>query len=118
MSEEDTTLRISREEKKILDTARNFWEEQNSSRISSGEFVRFLAARYLAEIGKPPPLVEQGLGLVAAQEIKAAKAGAVPPGPQVYLVTCYRCGGQIGWRLDLGPEGTCPYCGVLLRLIM
>jgi len=117
MPEEDTTLRISREEKKILDTARNIWEEQNGSRISAGEFVRLLAARYLVESGKPPPLVKRGIGLVAAQEAKVSEAEAVPSGPQVHLVTCCRCGGQIGWRLDLGHEGTCPYCGTLLRLI-
>jgi len=116
MPEEDTTLRISREEKKILDTARNIWEEQNGSRISAGEFVRLLAARHLAEVGKPPPLGEQGRGLIAAQEAKATEAEAVTLGPQVHLVTCYRCGGQIAWRLDLGPQGACPYCGALLRL--
>ncbi len=115
MPEDDTTLRISREEKRILDTARNIWEEQNSSRTSTGGFVRLLAARYLAEAGKPPRLVKQSTGLIAAQEIKATEAEAVPLGPPIHLVTCCRCGGQIAWRLDLGPQGACPYCGALLR---
>ncbi len=40
----------------------------------------------------------------------------VNPGPPVYLVNCRHCGGQIAWRLDLGPRGGCPYCGAWLQL--
>lgn len=53
-----------------------------------------------------------------AEEVQPVEMQSVNPGPQVYLVNCWRCGGQIAWRLDLGSEGTCPYCGALLRLIV
>lgn len=115
MAEEDTTMRISRAEKQVFDTARNIWEEQNGRRISAGEFVRLLAARYLNEVGKPPPFTG-ATGPVAIQGVRPLEAETVSPGPQVYLVTCCRCGGQIAWRMDLGIQGRCPYCGVTLRL--
>ena len=117
MPEEDTTVRISKNEKQILDAARNTWEEQNNSRISAGEFIRILAARYLAEVGRQPPSGGGSSGLIAAQEARTIQPGAVTPGPPVHLVGCWRCGGQIAWRLDLGPQGGCPYCGAWLQLV-
>jgi len=117
MPEDDTTIRISREEKQILDAARTTWEEKNGQRVSAGEFIRILAARYLAELGRQLPSASRSGGLIAAQEAKAIEPGAVTPGPPVYLVNCYRCGGQIAWRLDLGSQGGCPYCGAWLRLV-
>jgi len=118
MPEEDTTVRISKIEKQILDVARNTWEKQNNRRISAGEFIRVLAARYLAEVGQPPPPSGGDSGLIAAQEARPIQPGAVVTGPQVHLVSCHRCGGQVAWRLDLGPRGGCPYCGAWLQLIV
>lgn len=118
MSNEDTTVRISREAKQALDVARNIWEEQNGRRISAGEFIHILAARCLAEAGRHPPSAGQGGNLIAVQEARPIQPGAVTPGPQVYLVNCWCCGGQIAWRLDLGPQGACPYCGAWLQLII
>jgi hypothetical protein len=51
-----------------------------------------------------------------AEEAQPAEMRDVRPGPPVYLVNCYRCGGQIAWRLDLGSRGGCPYCGAWLQL--
>ena len=118
MSEQDTTIRISREEKQTLDAARNVWEQRNGKRISAGEFIRFLAARFLAEAGRLPPTAGQQGNVIAAHEARPARPEPVSPGPQVYLVNCWRCGGPIAWRVDLGLEGACPYCGALLRLIV
>ena len=115
MAEEDTTIRISRDEKQVFDTARNIWEEANGRRISAGEFVRLLSARYLNEVGKSPPTTGVGTPM-AARGVRPLEAETVSPGPQVYLVTCCRCGGQIAWRMDRGIQGCCPYCGVTLRL--
>ena len=53
-----------------------------------------------------------------AEEIQPVQMQEVSPGPPVYLVNCWRCGGQIAWRLDLGPQGGCPYCGVWLQLVV
>jgi len=53
-----------------------------------------------------------------AEEAQRVEMQSVNPGPQVYLVNCWRCGGQLAWRLDLGPQGGCPYCGAWLRLII
>ena len=118
MSEEDTTVRISRVEKQTLDAARNIWEEKNGRRISAGEFIRILAARYLAEARRQPPSADQGGNLIAVQGVRPIQSGAVTPGPQVYLVNCWRCGGQIGWRMGLGLQGACPYCGAWLQLVI
>lgn len=116
---EDTSIRISWEQKQVLDAARNAWERDSGHRIAAGEFVRIVAERYLSEVGKSPLLgMARGTpGLVAAQEVRQAGAQAVAPGPQVFLVSCRRCGGQIAWCTDWGLEGKCPYCGILLRLL-
>ena len=50
------------------------------------------------------------------EEIQPVQTRNVNPGPPVYLVSCWHCGGQIAWRLDLGPRGGCPYCGAWLQL--
>ena len=55
-------------------------------------------------------------GIPTAEEAQPVEMRNVSPGPQVYLVNCWRCGGQISWRLDLGPRGGCPYCGAWLQL--
>lgn len=118
MSDQDTTIRISREEKQVLDMARNVFERKTGRQITAGEFVRFLAQHYLRETGAESGQEMPGsAGLVAAQEVKPAQPQLVSPGPQVLLVTCVRCGGHIGWRVDLGSDGYCPYCGVYLRLM-
>ena len=51
-----------------------------------------------------------------AEEAQPIPTQDVNPGPPVYLVSCWHCGGQIAWRLDLGPRGGCPYCGAWLQL--
>jgi hypothetical protein len=56
-------------------------------------------------------------GIPTAEEAQPVEMRNVNPGPQVYLVNCWRCGGQIAWRLDLGPRGGCPYCGAWLQLV-
>jgi len=81
-----------------------FWRWWESRRRAHG----------LPETGAFGPMEAQGL--VGAQEVRPAEAEAVVPGPQVSLVSCARCGGQIGWPTDFGLEGCCPYCGVSLRL--
>lgn len=52
-----------------------------------------------------------------AEEAQLAEVRRVTSGPQVYLVNCRGCGGQVAWPLDLGPRGVCPYCGAWLQLI-
>jgi len=58
-----------------------------------------------------------GAGVRALEEAQPAVMHNVNAGPQVYLVNCWRCGGQISWRLDLGTQGGCPYCGALMKLV-
>jgi hypothetical protein len=119
MPEEDSTLRISKEEKQILETARAAWEKQVDRKITAGEFVRFLAEYYLKGLEKEAKGEKSATGsrLVPLQEMKPAQPQVVAPGPQVSLVTCVGCGKQIGWRVDLGPDGYCPHCGIYLRLM-
>jgi hypothetical protein len=58
-------------------------------------------------------------------ELKTPVAEGVEPviiqnvetGPHVYLINCWRCGGQISWRVDLGTRGGCPYCGAWCQLV-
>ena len=52
-----------------------------------------------------------------AEEIQPVEIQSVTAGPEVYLVDCWRCGGQISWRLNLGLKGSCPYCGAWLQLV-
>jgi hypothetical protein len=52
----------------------------------------------------------------AAEEVQPVEIQNVDPGPQVYLIKCWRCHGQIAWRLELGPRGGCPYCGAWIQL--
>lgn len=98
--------------------ARNAWEKQVERRVTAGEFVRFLSERYLRDVGD----ISKGAkptktpGLIAVQQMKPTESQSVSPGPQVLLVTCTRCGGQIGWRADVSSEGHCPYCGIYLKL--
>lgn len=54
---------------------------------------------------------------VAEEVLQPMETRSVNPGPQVYLVNCWHCGGQIAWRLDLGLLGACPYCGAGLKLV-
>jgi len=119
MPEEDSTVRISKEEKQVLETARVAWEGQVKRKITAGEFIRFLAEHYLEVLEEETDWGKtmRASGLVAVQEMRPAQPRAVAPGPQVSLVTCVHCGGQIAWRLDLGSDGYCPHCGTYLRLM-
>jgi len=74
MPEEDTTIRISREEKQALDMARNAWEKQVGRRVTAGEFVRFLSERYLREVGGESKDIKpkSTSGLIAVQQVKPA----------------------------------------------
>ena len=51
------------------------------------------------------------------EEIQPVQTQDVNPGPPVYLINCWRCSGQIAWRVDLGTQGGCPYCGAWLQLV-
>lgn len=51
------------------------------------------------------------------EEAQSIEIQSVTRGPEVYLVNCWRCGGQIAWKLKLGPRGACPYCGAWLQLV-
>ena len=116
MAGEDTTIRIGREEKAALERAREVWERKAGRRVGAGEFVQILAQRYLSESERTAPEGAEPVAPVGAQGIRPAQALEVAQGPQVSLVQCARCGGQIGWRLDLGTQGFCPHCGALLQL--
>jgi hypothetical protein len=67
-----------------------------------------------------------GKGTIRAMQVETPAAEGVEPvemkgvasGAPVYLVNCWRCGGQISWRLDLGHVGGCPYCGAWLQLVL
>lgn len=72
-----------------------------------------------AEKGSPRrgiwgPMQAEG---ATAEPVEQRELNNVDPGPEVYLVTCCRCGGQIAWRTDLGPQGGCPYCNAWLQLV-
>src|SRR3989304_4142863 len=43
----------------------------------------------------------RGAEAPTAEEVQSGQTQDVNPGPPVYLVNCWRCGGQIAWRLDL-----------------
>ena len=52
-----------------------------------------------------------------AEQAQPVEVVDVAAGPPVYLALCWRCSGQIAWRLDLGSMGSCPYCGAWCRLV-
>ncbi|MFC1910991.1 hypothetical protein ACFLXC_06965 [Chloroflexota bacterium] len=78
-----------------------WWREKQAARRPTVQGVM--------PMQKPAPVAEEVL--------QAAETRSVIAGPQVYLVNCWRCAGQIAWRLDLGIRGACPYCGAGLKLI-
>jgi len=71
------------------------------------------ASRHVSETGG---IKAMQLERPTAKEIQPMQVQEVAPGPQVYLVNCWHCNGQISWQLDLGVTGSCPYCRAMLRL--
>jgi hypothetical protein len=80
-----------------------FWKWQRQK-----EAARRSAVKVVLPLRAESPSVE---------EVQSAEMQSVSPGPQVYLVNCWRCGGQIAWQLNRGSKGGCPYCGAWLRLV-
>lgn len=99
--EDQTTIALLSNEKQALEEAKCYYEQANNRRISTGEFVKFLAEQYLGEQGQR--------GLMQAHEARPVEAIAVPPGQMSYTVNCPVCSGVISWPVGL-PSGHCPYC--------
>ena len=99
--EDQTTVAVLGEEKRALDEAKALFEQENGRRVSTGEFVKYLAEEYLGSRGRR--------GVVAAQQAEVVTSTPVQPGQMAYLVNCPLCGGSISWPVGLR-TGFCPHC--------
>ena len=107
MLEELVQTRVSRELKAAFEEA-----ARREGRPAS-EILRNLIADWVERM-YPDLLRVEGGGEVRAQEARSAQETA--PTQPVYPVLCWRCHGRIDWRLDLGPQGWCPYCSAFVDL--
>ncbi|MDP3063143.1 MAG: hypothetical protein Q8O40_08040 [Chloroflexota bacterium] len=99
--EDQTTIAVLANEKRTLDEAKALFEQESGRKMSTGEFVKFLAERYLGSRGQR--------SVVVAQQAEVVTSTPVPPGQMAYLVNCPLCTGQISWPVGLR-SGFCPHC--------
>ena len=103
--EDQTTIALLGDEKKVVEEAKRHYEQRQGRRLSTGQFVKMLAEEYLGRQGQRSP--------VAAQQAEPVTATPVPPGQTAYLLSCPVCGGAISWPIGLR-SGYCPHCRRLL----
>ena len=77
----------------------NWWQAEKRASKRPGGFR-------VMQSGAPAP----------AKAVKPLEPTVVEPEAQIRPVVCPRCAGQISWNLAQGLEGSCPYCGLFLRL--
>ena len=107
MLEELIQTRLTRQ----LKTA--FEEAAKREGRPASELLRLLIAEWVERM-HPDLLVGLVGGELGALEGRPAQEMA--PTQPVYPVLCWRCHGRIDWRLNLGPQGFCPYCGAFIDL--
>jgi len=99
--EDQTSIAMLVDEKKVLEEAKQHYQQAQGRTLSSGQFVKLLAEEYLGRHGKR--------GVIKAQQVEEVNATPVPPGQTVYMIYCPVCGGSISWPIGLR-SGYCPYC--------
>ena len=99
--EDQTTIALLADEKKVVEEAKMHYEGKQGRRLSTGQFVKLLAEEYLGREGQRSP--------VAVQQVQPVTATPVPPGQTAYLLTCPVCGSAITWPVGLR-SGHCPHC--------
>jgi hypothetical protein len=106
MLEELVQTRISRQLKAAFEEA-----AQREGRPAS-EILRLLITDWMERM-HPNLLKREGGGF---RPLEAKAEQETSPTQAVCPVLCWRCHGRIDWRMDLGPQGFCPYCGASIDL--
>lgn len=90
-----------------------FEEAAQRERRPASEILRLLITDWMERM--PPDLLkgEAGGGFRA---LEARAEQQTSPTQAVCPVLCWRCHGRIDWRMELGPQGFCPYCGAFIDL--
>lgn len=99
--EDQTTIALLADGKRVVEEAKKHYEEKQGRRLSAGQFVKLLAEEYMGKEGQRSP--------VAAQQIEPVNAVPVSPGQTAYLLNCPICGVSISWPIGLR-SGYCPHC--------
>jgi hypothetical protein len=79
----------------------------------ASEILRLLITEWMERM-HPDLVRRKTTGEFVPLEAKTEQETA--PTQPVYPVLCWRCHGQIDWRIELGPQGYCPYCGAFIDL--
>ena len=78
----------------------------------ASEILRLLITEWVER--RHPDLLKEEAGgfrpMESGSEQQTAPTQAIAP------VMCWRCHGRIDWRMELGPQGYCPYCGAFIDL--
>ena len=107
MLEEIIQTRVSQQVKAALE------EAARREGRSPSEILRLLVTDWLQR--SHPGLLERGTG-GGVRAMEANPVQTIAPTQPVYPVLCWRCRGWINWRVDLGPQGWCPYCSAFIDI--
>jgi hypothetical protein len=81
--------------------------------LPASEILRLLITEWMQRM-HPELLKEEGGGGFRVPEASAEQETS--PTQAVCKVLCWHCHGWIEWRMELGPQGFCPYCGAFIDL--
>ena len=79
----------------------------------ASEILRLLITDWVERM-HPDLLEREAGGEISTLEAKVHQEMA--PTRPVYPVLCWRCHGRVEWRLELGPQGWCPFCGSFIDI--
>jgi len=107
MLNELVQTRISRQLKAAFEEA-----AQREGRPAS-EILRLLITDWMERM-YPDLLKAEASG--GFKPMEAGSEQHTVPTQAISPVMCWRCHGRIDWRMELGPQGYCPYCGAFIDL--
>ena len=86
---------------------------ESGTKRPASEILRLLITDWVERMHPDLLKKEAGGGFKALEERMEQQT---IPTQAVVPVMCWRCHGRIDWRMELGPQGYCPYCGAFIDL--